>query len=168
MKRTLDIYYRFLKLALTILMFLLMVPVSLQIFSSYMGNIPYIGPYVDIPRYIWTEEMARFCFIWIILVGSMIAVRDRTHFTVDLLPLPATPRGEALFKMFIDLCIFLTALVFLVWGWDFVRSSLSQESEMAEMPMVFIYIAWPLAGVSYILFLVEDTVDNLKTLRGAN
>jgi len=166
MKSTIDIYYRFLKLALTILMFLLMVPVSLQIFSSYMDKVPYIGPYIAIPRYIWTEEMARFCFIWIILVGSIIAVRDRTHFTVDLLPLPATPRGEALFKMLVDLCIFSIALVFLVWGWDFVRSSLYQHSEMADMPMVFIYIAWPVAGVSYILFLIEDTVDNIKALRG--
>jgi TRAP-type C4-dicarboxylate transport system permease small subunit len=35
--------------------------------------------------------MARFCFIWVILVGSMIAVRDGTHFTVDLLPKASKP-----------------------------------------------------------------------------
>ena len=65
MRRALDIYYRFLKLLLTVLMGVLMIPVSLQIFSRYIGLLP---------RYIWTEELARFCFIWIILVGAMIAV----------------------------------------------------------------------------------------------
>lgn len=158
MRRAIDYYYRFLKLALTVLMFLLMVPVTLQIFSSYIGFIP---------RYIWTEEMARFCFIWIILVGSMIAVRDGTHFTVDLLPPTVSKRTEAIRNLFVDACIFIAAVVFVLWGEHFVASSLQQTSEMADMPMVFIYIAWPLAGVSYILFLIEKTVDNVKLFRSA-
>ncbi len=77
MRKVLDGYVRFLKVLLTVLMGLLLVPVSLQIFSRYIGLIP---------RYIWTEEMARFCFIWIVLVGAMIAMREGTHFAVDLLP----------------------------------------------------------------------------------
>ena len=153
MRRALDYYHRFLKLTLTIFMILLIVPVSLQIFSSYIGFIP---------RYIWTEEMARFCFIWIVLIGSIIAVREGTHFTVDLLPPAKTKRWEALRNLFVDFIILLVALVFLFWGHSFVASSLQQRSEMAEMPMVFIYIAWPLAGVSWILFLAENTVENIK------
>ena len=56
---------------------ILIVPVLLQIFSRYVGFIP---------RYIWTEELARFCFVWMIMIGAMIAVREDTHFDVDLLP----------------------------------------------------------------------------------
>lgn len=159
MRLLLDYYTRFLKMALTALMFLLMIPVSLQIFSSYIGLIP---------RYIWTEEMARFCFIWIILVGSIIAVREGTHFTVDLLPPAKSKRQEALRNLFVDLCMFLTAVVFVLWGHSFVLSAMMQTSEMADMPMIYIYIAWPLAGVSYILFLAEKTVDNLKLMRSVD
>ena len=156
MRKLLDYYYKFLKGVLTALMFLLLVPVSLQIFSSYIGFIP---------RYIWTEEMARFCFIWIILVGSIVAMKEGTHFTVDLFPSAKTKRGEGLRNLFVDFMIFLVAAVFLVWGHAFVKSSLYQHSEMADLPMVFIYIAWPVAGVSWILFLLERTVDNVKLLR---
>lgn len=159
MRLLLKYYHQFLKLALTILMFLLTIPVFLQIFSSYIGFIP---------RYIWTEEMARFCFIWIILVGSIIAVREGTHFTVDLFPPAKTKRWEALRNMFVDLNIALTALVFVFWGHSFVLSSLQQTSEMADMPMVFIYAAWPIAGVSYLLFLAEKTVDNIKLMRSTD
>ena len=66
MKKLLDGYYAFLKIVLTILMGVLIVPVTMQIFARYFDFIP---------RYIWTEELARFCFIWIILVGAMIALR---------------------------------------------------------------------------------------------
>ena len=159
MKSFLDGYYRFLKVVLTGLMMLLIVPVSLQIFSSYIGFIP---------RYIWTEEMARFCFIWIVLVGSIIAVREGTHFTVDLFPASATKRREGLRNLFSDFCIFLTAAVFLVWGEDFVASSIYQESEMAELPMYLIYSAWPIAGASYVLFLAEKTIENIKLVRSTD
>ena len=40
----------------------LILPVTLQIFSRYTELIP---------SYIWTEEMARFMFIWTIMLGAM-------------------------------------------------------------------------------------------------
>ena len=156
MRKVLNGYYRFLQVALTVLMGLLLIPVTLQIIARYLGFIP---------RYIWTEEMARFCFIWVILVGSMIAVRDSTHFTVDLLPKPKTRRGEAPARRFVDFWIFLTGLVFIIWGWPLVKFGLLQTSEMAELPMVFIYGAWPLAGFTWIVFLIEKYVDNIKIWR---
>ena len=156
MRKILDGYYRFLQVVLTCAMGLLMIPVSMQIFARYVGFIP---------RYIWTEEMARFCFIWVILIGAMIAVRDSTHFNVDLLPPAKTRRGEAIRNLFVDFIIFLVALVFIVWGWPLVKFGLMQESEMAELPMVLIYMAWPLAGVTWILFLAEKLVDNIKLWR---
>jgi len=155
-KKILNGYYKFLKIALAVLMGLLVIPVVLQIISRYLGIIP---------RYIWTEEMARFCFIWVILVGSMIAVRDGTHFSVDLLPKAKTSRGKAISNMFIDFWILVTAFIFIIWGWPLVKFGLLQTSEMAELPMVYIYIAWPVAGITWILFLIEKFIDNIKLWR---
>ncbi len=156
MKKLLDGYYRLLQILLASLMGLLFLPVSMQILSRYTGLIP---------RYIWTEEIARFCFIWIILIGAMIAVRDGTHFTVDLLPPAKTRRGAALARIFVDAIIFLVALVFIIWGWPLVQFGLMQESEIAELPMITIYIAWPIAGVTWILFLAENLVENIGRFR---
>ena len=157
MKKFLDGYYRLLQVLLTLLMGLLMVPVTMQIFSRYIGLIP---------RYIWTEEIARFFFIWIILIGAMIAVRDGSHFAVDLLPHPKTKRGEAVARIFVDFIMSLVALIFIVWGWPLVQFGLLQSSEIAELPMITIYIAWPLTGVTWILFLGEKLADNIKLFRG--
>ncbi len=155
MKKILDAYYRLLQILLATLMGLLIVPVAMQIFSRYIGLIP---------RYIWTEEIARFCFIWIILIGSMIAVRDGSHFTVDLLPPAKTKRGEAISRLFVDLTMALVGVIFVVWGWPLVQFGLMQTSEIAELPMVTIYIAWPIAGVTWLLFLGENAARNVKQL----
>ena len=155
MRKFLGAYYRLLKVLLTVLMAVLIVPVAMQILSRYTGIIP---------RFIWTEEIARFCFIWIILIGSMIAVRDGTHFTVDLLPTAKTKRGEAISGLFVDVMMALVGVIFVVWGWPLVQFGLMQTSEIAELPMITIYIAWPIAGVTWLLFLGEDAVENVKKL----
>ncbi len=157
MRRFIDAYYRLLKVLLTTLIGVLLIPVTMQILSRYTAFVP---------RYIWTEELARFCFIWIVLVGATVAVRDGAHFTADFLPHPKTQRGEALARMFSDFVIFLVALIFVVWGWPLVEFGLLQESEMAELPMVYIYAAWPLAGLTWMLFLGERMVDHLRLYRG--
>ncbi len=157
MRSFIEGYYRFLRFLLTTLIAVLLVPVSLQILSRYVGFVP---------RYIWTEELARFCFIWIVLVGAMVAVRDGTHFTADFLPHPKSPRWEALVRMFADFVVFLVALIFVVWGWPLVQFGLMQESEMAELPMVYIYAAWPVAGLTWILFLGERLVDHVRLYKG--
>ena len=95
-KKILDGYYRFLRIALTVLMFLLIIPVCMQILSRYTGLIP---------AYIWTEEAARFFFMWIIMIGAMIAVRDGSHFDVDVLPKPKTVRGHGIGKLIVHLII---------------------------------------------------------------
>src|SRR3954464_13241103 len=86
----------------------LIIPVSLQIFSRYTQLIP---------AYIWTEEMARFLFIWMVMIGAMIGVREGSHFEVDVWPdlgAKATaalqPPAGALARLF--------ALVFLSAGWE--------------------------------------------------
>lgn len=148
--------YQFLKILLTALMALLIVPVTMQIMSRYLGIIP---------RYIWTEELARFCFIWIIMIGAMIAMRDNDHFTVDLFPIAKSNSAKAISAIFVDLMSFVLAAIFVIWGWPLVKFGLLQTSEMAELPMVFIYAAWPLTGLVWILFLLERTVDNVRLYR---
>ena len=156
MKRLLDAYDRLLRLAITALMGAILVPVGLQIFSRYVGFIP---------RYIWTEEVARFCFIWIIMIGSMIAVRDATHFDVDVLPKPRTARGRAIARLVVDGFMLVMALVFVRYGYDFAAFGWEQNSELTGINMISIHLAFPLAGVTWVLFLGERIVAALATLR---
>ncbi len=149
-------YYRLLQWLLTLLMLVLVVPVAMQILSRYTGIIP---------RFIWTEEIARFCFVWIIMIGAMIAVRDGTHFDVDLLPRTKWPRVEALARLFVHLAIGTLGVVFLVFGYDFAVLGSRQTSEIAGLPMVSIYVAWPLAGATWLLFLAERAATDLAILR---
>lgn len=109
--------------------------------------------------------MARFCFIWIILVGVMVAMREDEHFTVDVMPTFTSDRANAIPYLFVDFATFILAAIFVVWGWPLVEFGLLQTSEMAELPMVLIYMAWPITGLVWLLFLTERVSDHIKLFR---
>ncbi|MBL4645202.1 MAG: TRAP transporter small permease [Rhizobiales bacterium] len=156
MAMLLEGYYRFLKILLTVLMSVLIIPISMQILSRYTGIIP---------RYIWTEEIARFCFVWIIMIGAMIAVRDGTHFDVDVLPHSSNQTLEFISKLFVNLSIMAMALSFLIWGYDFGILGSRQQSEISGLPMLSIYIAWPVAGLTWALFIGERIMSDYAAYR---
>jgi TRAP-type C4-dicarboxylate transport system permease small subunit len=154
MRKLIDVYYRLLNVLLVATVAILIIPVSIQIFSRYTALIP---------AWIWTEEMARFFFIWMIMIGSMVAIRDGAHFDVDLWP-PLSPRADAALRILAQLCILVLALIFIWYGIRFVQFGWNQTSELAELPMGWIFVAWPLAGFTWVAFLGERFVDNLRVL----
>jgi len=155
MKRIIEAYVRLLQLVLTVLLFFLVIPVTLQIVARYTELIP---------RYIWTEEAARFLFIWIIMIGATIAVRERTHFDVDILPRPTTPRGMAIGELIVDGAILVIAVVFVAYGYGYAVFGYGQTSELTGINMVAMHLAFPLAGVTWIVFIAERALSALAVL----
>jgi len=154
MRKLIDFYYRLLDVLLIATVAILIVPVSLQIFSRYTDLIP---------SYIWTEEMARFFFIWMIMIGAMVGVRDGAHLDADLWP-ELAPRANALLRMVSNVFVLVFALVFIWYGIRFVQFGWDQNSELAELPMGYIFVAWPLAGFTWVLFLGEHFIADLRTI----
>lgn len=154
MRKFLDGYYRLLNVLLVAAVTVLIVPVSLQIFSRYTELIP---------AYIWTEELARFLFIWMIMIGAMVGVRDGAHFDVDIWP-ELKPRANAALRIVSNLFVLAFAVVFSWYGIAFVKFGWNQNSELAELPMLYIFLAWPLAGFTWLLFLGEWFLRDLRTV----
>jgi TRAP-type transport system small permease protein len=157
MRRLIEGWARLLRVALTLLVAALVVPVTMQVLSRYTGLIP---------RYIWTEEIARFCFVWIVMIGAMLGVRDGTHFDLDALPHSRNPKVEAAMRLVVHIAVLAVALIFVHYGWQFVRFGWHQTSEIAELPMPWIFAAWPLAGLTWLAFLGEKAAADLGTLAG--
>jgi TRAP-type C4-dicarboxylate transport system permease small subunit len=146
MKKLIGFYHQLLTWLMVATIAVLIVPVTLQMVSRYTALIP---------SYIWTEELSRFLFIWMVMLGAMIGIREGTHFEVDVWP-ELGPRANAALKIVSSVFVLIFALVFLYWGIQFVQFGWYQTSELADLPMPFIFLAWPVAGATWILFLGES------------
>ena len=155
MRRFIDVYYHLLSVLLGLSVGILVFPVTLQIIARFTNWIPH---------WIWTEEMARFLFIWMVMIGAMVGVRDGTHFDVDVWP-ELKPRTNALLRIVSTVFVLVFALVFVWYGIKFVQFGWNQTSELADMPMTWIFVAWPLTGLTWLLFGGERILRDLHLIR---
>ena len=149
-------YARLLSWLLAFSVAVLIIPVSLQIFSRYTQLIP---------AYIWTEEMARFLFIWMVMIGAMVGVREGSHFEVDVWP-DLGPKATAALQLVSSAFILLFAFVFLWAGSEFTRFAWNRVSELADLPLWMIHVAWPATGLTWFVFQSERMWDAAMVLAG--
>ena len=152
MRKLLDSYARLLNVLLGASVAILVIPVTLQMIARQTGLIP---------NWIWTEEMARFFFIWMVMLGAMIGVREGTHFDVDVWP-EMKARTNAVLRVASMALVLVFALIFIWYGYRFLMFGWNQTSELADLPMGFIFAAWPLTGITWLLFWFQRLRRDLR------
>jgi len=59
------------------------------------------------------------------------------------------------------------AVVFIWAGLEFTRFAWNRTSELADLPLWLIHVAWPVAGVTWLVFAGEQILDEARILVGA-
>ena len=72
------------------------------------------------------------------------------------------PRANALLRIVSMVFVLVFALVFVWYGIKFVQFGWNQTSELADMPMRWIFVAWPLTGLTWLLFGFERLRADLR------
>lgn len=132
-----------LRVLVGILMVALAIPVAAQVLARYTGIIPV---------YLWTEELATFIFIWVVMLGSMIAVWDGTHFTVELIPESSYPLVSLIQNGFVLCLLVIFGGIFAWYGIEYTQFGSLQHSVMMGANMVWTHVSVPLAGAVWAIF----------------
>lgn len=116
---------------------LMMLALVLQVFSRYV-----LGA-----TFIWTEELALFCFTWCILLAATSVLRDGSHVSLDFLAnaLPEPFRG--IWHRIISISVFAFFLVFAAAGGQYLESTIGQVSPALRLSMGWINLAAPVCGI---------------------
>jgi len=156
-ERILESFCQLLRILIGVLIAALIVPVFMQVLARYTGIIP---------TYLWTEELAKFIFIWIVMLGSMIAVWEGTHFDVRVSRDARSPLGKLLQDGFVLVMVCIFALLFARFGIDYAKFGSIQSSVMMQVNMLWIYITVPLAGFVWAAFALFRLWQTIETYRG--
>lgn len=158
--RILDQFCNVLRVLLGVLMGALAVPVAMQVLSRYTGIIP---------TFLWTEELSTFIFVWVVMIGSMVAVWDGTHFDVRVIPDAASPLGTLLQKGVVLVLILLFSALFAVYGIEYAEFGGNQRSVMMRANLMVTYISVPIAGAVWTIFTgyrLWEVIDAFRATRG--
>ena len=120
----------------------------------------------------WSEELARYIFIWQIWLGMSIGLRDNKHINVEILFKYVHGRSEKAIKILATLlAIFMCG--FLVWfGAKMTNNAMNRNSLSAAMriPLWIVYLSLPFSslvtGLRYI-HLLSEQVKNFNAEEAA-
>jgi TRAP-type C4-dicarboxylate transport system permease small subunit len=102
--------------------------------------------YVLERTFVWYDEVARACFMWLVFLGAAVAVRRGAHFGLHVFVemLPPQLRRFVLVLTPITVIAFSAAIAWL--GWMLMRHGASQTTAVMGMPVSWIYAAMPAGG----------------------
>ena len=142
------------RVLVVLLLFLLFGFLTLVIYQLASRNLEVL------PRAFWTEEMSRFLFQWMVMLGAAIGVLRADHFVLKALhPTNLIGRIAAWTR---EILMLLVAVAFVWFGYDFGISGLRRTSTAAQLPMIWVYSAFCVAGVLMVLFSLQRVLTMVQ------
>jgi TRAP-type C4-dicarboxylate transport system permease small subunit len=99
---------------------------------------------------IWSEEAARYLFVWVSMIGCALALREGGHFGLDLL-IRRVPMLKSAFAPLVTIVTALFLLILLKTGIDETILASRQFAMTFPMRMQWAYLALP-TGAALMLF----------------
>jgi len=116
----------------------------------------------------WSEELGRYCFIWLVYVGISYGVKKRRHIKVDVMLLLLKDKGKVILSMIANLLFLVFAIIVMKHGTDIAMQLLSfgQKSPALQIPMGLVYMATPIGMGLTSIRLIQNLIDQFKMLVG--
>jgi TRAP-type C4-dicarboxylate transport system permease small subunit len=110
----------------------------------------------------WTEEVARFAFIWLIFLANAMAERQKEHFRVSYF-VEQAPRKVRYVFWFVGEALIFTFFIWLFFDClTYVKMGARQISTVLEIRMDFIYWGMPAAVILTMLNRGRNFVATLQ------
>ncbi len=116
----------------------------LQVFTRYILN----------SAFSWTEELARYSFIWTNLLGAVLCVKKSSHATVTALTDKLSEKRRKKIQIFVQIIIFLVALILVIYGTELTLKTIKQTSAAMKISMALINASVPVTGLFTMLYAI--------------
>jgi TRAP-type C4-dicarboxylate transport system permease small subunit len=133
------------KAFIAILMGLMVVNVTWQVFSRYVLGDPSS----------FTDELSRYSMIWLGLLGSAYVSGKQGHLAIDLLVQRLKGKQLLYLQFFGHGMVILFASVVMVWGGGnlvYISQLLQQKSATLQVPLAWVYAMLPVSGLLVVYY----------------
>jgi len=140
------------------LMFVMVSVVTAQVVSRYVFGNPFT----------WTEELARYTFVWMSMLGMAVGVKYGSHIALDILVKKLRGAPQKALMVINQLFVLAFVAVLTYSGIKLVQLGTRQTSPSLGLPMEWVYVVIPISGVLMIFFVLSETVRILKQQRSGH
>lgn len=112
----------------------------------------------------WTEEMARFCFIYMVSLGAGLALKDNSYVSVTTFLHKLPEKVRVYMESIILISISALMLIMFVYSFPLVSIVRLQTSAALQINMAFIYFSMMLMSFFVMLHAIVQFTEKLRHL----
>lgn len=114
---------------------------------------------------VWSEEVARFLFVWIVFLGAATLVRDEEHIRIALITDRLSPTAGRIVRILSTLII-VPFVIFMMWG--AYKNMIKQWGTFAPtvdwMRLGYVYLSLVLSGIIMLWYFIRNMIRDLFEL----
>jgi TRAP-type C4-dicarboxylate transport system permease small subunit len=137
-----------------VLLFLVIVVVSFQVFNRFLFHLPLA----------WTEELSRYLFVWLSLLGAVRGVRDKAHIQVDLFLDLFPKKAQLIFDLLINTLVLVLLISVIISGMEILPMTLRRRAPTMNVSMFYLYVGIPISSALMILYILKNGFKDVQGL----
>lgn len=119
--------------------------VSVLLLAAVLGLmfVQVVARYVFEAPLFWSDELGRYCYVWMSFVAAITLVGRRSHIRIDLINRFLAERGRRAVDILANLIVIATCLFLVEGSWDWLLTNIRPTSPALRMPLVWLYgVVW--------------------------
>jgi TRAP-type C4-dicarboxylate transport system permease small subunit len=105
---------------------------------------------------VWTDELARYSFIWSVLLGTVVVFKQKKHIAVDFMESVFPEKMTKVIHVLIHVALLILFLILLRYGWMLTQQTWNVPTTSLEIPTGLVYLAVPVSSFLLCLYTVIE------------
>lgn len=111
---------------------------------------------------VWSEQVCRYLYVWMVMLGMPVVYRVKGNVAFDLLYNRFSKRTKRLFHVITDLLIACFAGFLALQGLKYTLLKGATIITGINIPQGYLYVSQPIGGVIMILFVIEHIISEIN------
>ncbi|MDR3247298.1 MAG: TRAP transporter small permease [Treponema sp.] len=145
-KKFMDVLFRGVEILIAFFLAVMIVLVFMNVVLRYLFSFGLV----------WSEEISRLCFIFLVYLGAIIAARENRHLMIDTLLYRASKIVQIVIYALIQMCIVWLMVTLVRGSWGLVLMSINDKWVTTGFPSWLVWAAGLLTGASIAIISVSN------------
>lgn len=115
---------------------------------------------IDLPR--WTEEIARYSMVWLVLLGAALAVRYSALIGMEAIAERLSPYAQRVLRAITLIISMAFYLIIIIYGFEMLGHVSHQLSPGAKVSMAIPYASIPVGGIFMLMNSIAVLIETFK------
>ena len=150
------VFDKILEILGTITLGIMTILVVYQVVTRYVFNAPSA----------FSEALAQYLFVWMIMFGSAYVYGPLEHLTIDLLKDKFPPRMNMIVEVITNICLFaFVLLICVIGGYLYTTGQVKQIDAALHISKAIMYASVPFTGVITMYYAIYNCVRSVRNYR---